>query len=95
VYCAALREVRNGQLARDISGSSAPAARGDGLRDRGFLPVLGRGGPDHRGTPPAGAQGRACIADRVSAHERQTPRCGADGATAAVAAVVSLSKGDF
>ena len=37
MYCAALREVRNGQLARDISGPSAPAARGDRLRDRGVL----------------------------------------------------------
>ena len=38
-------------------------------------------------TPAAGAQAWPCLADRVSAHERQTPRCGADGATATVAAL--------
>ena len=29
----------------------------------------------------------SCLADWVSAHERQAPRCGADGAAAAVAAL--------
>ena len=32
-----------------------------------------------------GTQARACLADWVSAHERQTPRCGADGTTATLA----------
>src|SRR5271165_1746935 len=74
MHLAAFREVRDGRLARDISGIAAPAARGYGFRGRGVFSVLGRGGPDHRGTPPVGAQAGTCFADWVSAHEWQAPR---------------------
>src|ERR1700733_4398906 len=58
----ALRGVRHGQLARDIFGSAAPAARGNSLRDRGVLPVLGRGSPNHRRAASARAQVGTCVA---------------------------------
>ena len=47
-----------GQLARDISGAAASAARSQCIRDRGVLSVFGRGVPGHRGAAPAGAEAR-------------------------------------